>query len=171
MVKHILVPVDGSEHAWKALEIACRLARGSETRLSIISVVTDASLSDAERRFAEAEFPEEVGRTVDVGAFSENSGQRVLQRVGEAASSLRHAIAGGLLDRAQAQAHENGIASPETTIVDGDPAEQILGFARDNDVDAIIMGSRGLGSLKGLLMGSVSQKVSAHAQCSCMTVK
>jgi len=171
MIKHILVPVDGSDHAWKALDIACTLANASNARLSVISVITDAALSDAERRFAETEFPDEVGRAMGSSAFSDVSGQRVLQRMGEAANSLRSAIAGGLLERAKAQAHGHGVADPNIAIVDGDPAEQILIFTRENDVDAIIMGSRGLGALRGLLMGSVSQKVSSHAECSCMTVK
>jgi len=171
MIHHILVPIDGSDHAWKALDVACTLARGSEARLSVISVVTDAALSDAERRFAETEFPNEVGQALGGGAFSDASGQRILRRLGEAASALRNAMAGGLLDRARTEAHEKGIAHPTTSSVEGDPAEQILIFARENDVDAIIMGNRGLGALKGLLMGSVSQKVSSLAECSCMTVK
>jgi nucleotide-binding universal stress UspA family protein len=35
----------------------------------------------------------------------------------------------------------------------------------------IILGSRGLSDLKGFFLGSVSHKVSAHAECSCVTVK
>ena len=171
MVKHILVPIDGSDHAWKALDVACTLARGADARMTVISVVTKAALSDAERRFAETEFPDEVSQALGGGAFTDISGQRVLERLGEAAGTLRNAIAGGLLDRARAEAHEKGVTQLSATSVEGDPAEQILIFARENDVDAIVMGNRGLGALKGLLIGSVSQKVSSLSECSCMTVK
>ncbi len=171
MLNHLLVPIDGSDHAWKALDIACILCKAATAKLSVISVVTDAALSDAERRFAEAEFPEEVGQTMGGTVFTDNSGERVLKRLGEASSSLRTAMSNGLIDRARAQAHENGIADLKTDVVEGDPAEQILIYAREENVDAIIMGNRGLGALKGLLMGSVSQKVSSHTECSCMTVK
>ncbi len=56
-------------------------------------------------------------------------------------------------------------------VEDGDPAERILRHAETDKVNLIVMGSRGIGSLRGLLMGSVSQKVSQLAPCSCITVR
>ena len=53
----------------------------------------------------------------------------------------------------------------------GDPAHSILGFAEGGDVDLIVMGRRGLGPFEGLLMGSVSSKVTALADCPVLTVK
>lgn len=50
-------------------------------------------------------------------------------------------------------------------ILEGTPAEAILAVAEARNVDLIVMGTRGLGSLTGLLLGSQSQKVIAHAKC------
>jgi nucleotide-binding universal stress UspA family protein len=50
-------------------------------------------------------------------------------------------------------------------IIEGPASEAILNVADVRKIDLIIMGTRGLGSLKGLLIGSTSQKVLSHAQC------
>lgn len=48
-------------------------------------------------------------------------------------------------------------------VVRGEPAEAILQVAEEEGVDLIVMGRRGLGGLKGLLVGSVSERVARHA--------
>ena len=53
----------------------------------------------------------------------------------------------------------------------GDPAAEIIGIAEKENADLIVIGSRGLGTLKGVFMGSVSQKVTHHAKCPVMIVK
>lgn len=53
----------------------------------------------------------------------------------------------------------------------GSPAVVILDFASSNDIDLIIMGSRGLGIVKGVLLGSVSQYVVEQAKCPVLVVK
>lgn len=53
----------------------------------------------------------------------------------------------------------------------GDPTENIVGYANDHGADLIVMGSRGLGSLSGLLLGSVSHKVMQVAHCPCLVVR
>ena len=53
----------------------------------------------------------------------------------------------------------------------GDPAKCILAAIDEESADFVVMGSRGLSDLKGLLMGSVSHKVSHLAPCTCVTVK
>ena len=80
-------------------------------------------------------------------------------------------LADKILDEAKQVAQDKGVKDIVTTIVDGDPAEQILHHAETEGTNLIVMGSRGLGDLKGLLMGSVSHKVSQLSPCSCVTVK
>lgn len=53
----------------------------------------------------------------------------------------------------------------------GDPAEQILNYAKNKQMDLIMIGSRGLGGFKGMLLGSVSQRVIQHAKCHVLVIK
>ena len=54
---------------------------------------------------------------------------------------------------------------------DDDPAKAILRLVDTGKYDLIVMGRRGIGGLKGLLMGSLSHKVSNMADCTVVTVK
>jgi nucleotide-binding universal stress UspA family protein len=53
---------------------------------------------------------------------------------------------------------------------EGPEAESILNFAKNSQADIIVMGTRGMGALKGLLLGSVSRKVIHYALCPVMVV-
>jgi nucleotide-binding universal stress UspA family protein len=59
----------------------------------------------------------------------------------------------------------------ETEMLEGPAAEAILAVVEVRENDLIIMGTRGLGRLKGLLLGSQSQKVLAHAPCPVLLVR
>jgi nucleotide-binding universal stress UspA family protein len=56
-------------------------------------------------------------------------------------------------------------------ILEGPAAEAILAVTETRSIDLIIMGTRGLGGLTGLLVGSQSQKVVAHAACPVLLVR
>jgi nucleotide-binding universal stress UspA family protein len=58
-----------------------------------------------------------------------------------------------------------------TEVIEGPPAEAILRVQETRGSDLIVMGARGRGRLAGLVLGSVSQKVLAHAPCPVMFVK
>ncbi len=58
-----------------------------------------------------------------------------------------------------------------TEILEDDPAEAIITVAETRNVDLIVMGTRGLGKIKGMLQGSQSQKVVVHAVCPVLLVK
>ena len=58
-----------------------------------------------------------------------------------------------------------------TEIIEGNAAEAIIDVAVTRKSDVIVMGSRGLGRLAGLLLGSTSQKVLAHAPCPVLIVR
>lgn len=55
-------------------------------------------------------------------------------------------------------------------MVDGDPAERIIDYAKKRKMDMIVIGGRSLSDLSGLLMGSVLYKVSHVAPCTSVTV-
>lgn len=77
--------------------------------------------------------------------------------------SRRTEAADRVMDQAQALLGE--LPKVETEVLEGPAAEAILRVAQVRQVDLIVMGTRGLGQLSGLLLGSQSQKVVTHAQC------
>jgi nucleotide-binding universal stress UspA family protein len=58
-----------------------------------------------------------------------------------------------------------------TEIIESSPAEAIINVANTRKSDVIVIGSRGHGKLAGLLLGSTSQKVLAHAPCPVLIVR
>ena len=75
-----------------------------------------------------------------------------------------------VINDAIAEAEQLGIEA-DYQILTGDAAEQITRFGHDRDVDLIVVGSRGLGSVAGALLGSVSHGVLRHADRTVMVVK
>ena len=53
----------------------------------------------------------------------------------------------------------------------GSPGPALLAVAKKYNADLIVMGSRGLGPLKGLFMGSVSSYVTSHSTCPVLIIK
>jgi nucleotide-binding universal stress UspA family protein len=53
----------------------------------------------------------------------------------------------------------------------GNPAQEIVDYAREGNFSHIVIGSRGLGSLKGIVLGSVSSKVIQLADSPVTVVK
>jgi nucleotide-binding universal stress UspA family protein len=70
-----------------------------------------------------------------------------------------------------AEAKRKGVSPISTRVEVGDSAAAILAVADEEKSDFIVMGTRGLGSIKGPLLGSVSHKVVQLAHCSVITVK
>ena len=58
-----------------------------------------------------------------------------------------------------------------TELIEGSPAEAIIDVANTRQSELIVMGSRGEGTLAGLLLGSTSQKVVSHAPCPVLIVR
>jgi len=76
-----------------------------------------------------------------------------------------------MLDAASEEAKELGVKDVKLVVRNGDPARQTVDYAKDAKVDMIVMGSKGLSDIQGLLLGSVSHKVSHLAPCTCVTVR
>lgn len=145
MYQSLLVAVDGSENGKKALELAAHLAQG-ETTLHILHIPESLA--------------HETTLVWGIGAVSLEASRQDLEAAGKQ-----------VIERAEAQARELGVAKVETHLGQGEPARTILGQAKTLGVDAIVLGSRGLGDLAGLVMGSVSHKVMHSAKCGVITVR
>jgi nucleotide-binding universal stress UspA family protein len=75
-----------------------------------------------------------------------------------------------VLDEAREQLGDTPLEVHEE-LLEGPAAEAILRVAEARNADLIVMGTRGLGSLRGLLLGSVSSKVVQHAHCAVMLAR
>jgi len=71
---------------------------------------------------------------------------------------------------AESKAREAGVDA-ESTILEGEPADEILSAADNRCVDLIVMGSRGRGALAGAMLGSVSSAVVQHANVPVLVAK
>jgi nucleotide-binding universal stress UspA family protein len=76
-----------------------------------------------------------------------------------------------ILRRAADRAKEMGVTQVETVSAQGDPADAILDMAEAAGADMIVLGHRGLGRLKTMLLGSVALKVTQHAPCTVVSVR
>ena len=141
MISKILVPVDGSENSFRALEQALFIAKSSGSAITAIHVI-------------------ERPPTVYVES------QKLLD---ELLANFRKE-SGKILDKSQEIATKSGIKL-ETAIMEGDPASNINGFAEKGGFDLIVIGSRGLGRLKAAIIGSTSNKVLHQAKCSVLVTR
>ena len=148
MVSHILVAVDGSSHADRAVEFAADLATKYEADLTILNVVSYASTVPlALGAYAELE-----------GLYAES--RSVLQTAGEE-----------IVESAAESARQYGVTKVLTAVELGSPAQTICETAKAAEADIVVMGRRGLGDFSGLFLGSVTHKVAHTADCTVVTVK
>jgi nucleotide-binding universal stress UspA family protein len=61
--------------------------------------------------------------------------------------------------------------STNFSVVAGNPADQIIHYANEHDIDLIVLGHHGKGFVQRWLMGSVSRRVVVHASCSVLIVR
>jgi len=148
LLKRILVPTDGSGHARKAIELATDMALQYDATLYLLHVVSESKI------------PEDVLDYIKVEKIDEPPERVYLQKIGE-----------GIVAAAEREAKKKGVKEVNTDVVLGDPAEMIIKYAREKGVDMIMLGSRGLGQIQGLFLGSVTSKVCHVAECTCVTVK
>ena len=146
MINKILVPVDGSAHSKKALEFACELALKFDSHLHVLHVVQ----------------PPISTQTIGIGASVVTTEFR-REDLDEIGSSM--------IDAARQITFDHGCKQVDTQIEAGSPAKHIIDCENKNNIDLIVMGSRGLTDIAGLLLGSVSHKVTHLAECSCVTIR
>jgi nucleotide-binding universal stress UspA family protein len=129
-IRRLLVAVDGSEQANKALDHAVAIAKNFGARITLLHV------EEARLFGLKPEIVRKIGEEILVEAESRIKG-----------------------------------VSFDKSLKPGSPVEIILKMAWLGDFDLIIIGSRGLSSVKRFLLGSVSADVSMHARTSVFIVR
>lgn len=137
-MKRILVPIDSSEIAERAIQEAIKVNRFGEAEVHVLYVADINKLA--------------------INAYLSGN---VLLEIGKAGERILNA------------AVEKFPESMKVVKVyrTGDPAETITEYAKEINVDLIIMGSRGLGLVRGVLLGSVSKYVLERTKCPVLIVK
>ena len=173
MIKNILCALDGSSHSDKALNLATDLAKQFDARLVLFHVLMRNLDPDEIRRFSEieglsAEAVAEVKRLQNVDGRIEVGHPYDAKPI---PSNTLIDLGQHLLQSARSEVQEKGVSNISVVMGDGDPAARILACAKQENIDCIVMGSRGLSDIQALLQGSVSRKVSNRAECTIVTVR
>ncbi len=145
MFERILVPVDGSDGALAALELAVELQKKCDSELMLLCVYRHYSLLEASMSMVNPERPENLD------------------------DAMRE-YATGIVESAKKFASEHGAGDARGFVKSGPPARTIVNFAKDRHANLIVLGSRGLGDMEGYLLGSVSHKVTSLAHCPTLVV-
>ena len=142
-IRSILVPLDLSDYAGHALPYAAELASTYDAALHLLHVVDTQWVA------------------VSGGIAFPEYGDNLLQRFEEDAARSLTQVAGGLA------------ASLQTTTVVrvGPPHVQVVQYAREQDIDLIVLATHGRSGLQHALIGSVAEKVVQMAPCPVLTVK
>lgn len=154
MFKKILVPLDGSEHSMRALDIAIQIAKKFEGKITLIHVY-----SVSVRPVVVPE-PATLAPGVPMMAPAEYS------RVAEAVKAAGERILAEGVERARAQGVE-----VETMLREGHTVQEIVKAAKEGEFNLIVMGARGLSRIKEIILGSVSDGVIRNAPCPVLVTK
>jgi nucleotide-binding universal stress UspA family protein len=141
MFTKILVPVDGSDNSYKALEAALVLSEKLGSNISVVNVMEQVPITHIES-------------------------EKLLNELLEAYKKENQEI----LSKCSDIAHQKGITI-KSVLLQGNPAPVILDYSKKENFDLVIMGSRGMGKFKELILGSVSSKIVHHSPCAIMIIR
>ena len=144
MFDKILVPVDGSEAAWRALEYAAGLGEKFNSKITIVHVVQ-----------AHYTLPT-IAINGEIPFLSVN---------------IEEVEATGYKIMDLAKERMKAYANFETNLEFGHPAERVLSLVKENRFDLIVIGSRGLSGISEFFLGSISTNVSQYSPIPVMIVK
>ncbi|HLU00855.1 MAG TPA: universal stress protein [Burkholderiaceae bacterium] len=139
----ILLPVDGSENSVRAVQRAIEISKeeSGDTKLVLVTAVPPIVSGNVKRFFSSEE----------IQAYYQEEGEKALTP------------AKAVLDAA-------GVAY-ESEVIVGHVAQTVAEYAKKKNADTIVMGTRGLGTVAGMLLGSVTTKVLSLVDIPVLLVK
>jgi nucleotide-binding universal stress UspA family protein len=156
LIKKILVALDGSEPAEKALDFAIDLASKYSAEVTLLSVVYAPMFAYASPNTGG--YPSIGGGLTPTVFTSYRKDLKTFHK--QVLSKAQKKIAKAKPD-----------VKVSTKLVEGRPSEKIIETADKGNFDIIVMGSRGLGGIKEFLLGSVSHRVADDATCAVLIIK
>ncbi|KIN71938.1 universal stress protein [Sulfitobacter guttiformis] len=147
MFKRIVVGLDGSDTSEKALRVACDLALKYGSELHLVHTPQPQPVAFAMGAVAGYHAVTTMPSAEEVKTAGEmilNSGTSIVEK-------LKCTVTGAHLGQ-------------------GDPADNIMHYAKNGSADLIVTGRRGLGVVGALVAGSTSQRINHHAECACLSV-
>jgi nucleotide-binding universal stress UspA family protein len=166
--RRLLVAFDGSPTAAKALDYAIRIAKSSDAKLTIVSVLDPSKLgvtADVADRFSP--FYADSPAPIDV---TERFCFSCSEKYADFMETDSFKAVQANLDEAVKVASRRHLKAESEALI-GPVAEVIVDYAEENKVDLIILGSRGLSGFKRMLMGHVSSDVAEKAHCPVLIVR
>jgi nucleotide-binding universal stress UspA family protein len=155
LFEKILVPLDGSDHSLRALELAIQIAKkfgGKITLIHVYSVTVRPVI-----------MPEPTTLTPPgVPVMTPTEVSKVVEATRKAGTNI-------LADGEQKVKAEK--IQVETMLVEGQTVEEIARIAKEDKFGLIIMGARGISRIREILLGSVSDGVIRKAPCPVLVVK
>ena len=149
--RKILTAVDGSIHSLNAFEHALELAKAQDAELFIVHVIPDTMTGSL------VEYGTRYGSMSIVQAYYSSAEKEAIEWLKPLESRVR---------QQQVKAKSEILWEIGKSIV-----ELITEYAKKNSIDLIVVGTRGRGGFKRLLLGSVASGVVAHAKGSVLVVR
>ncbi len=147
-IKKILHPTDFSERSLAALPLAIDLAQRYEAELHCLHVVEMPSEFILEDSYM---LPLVTEYQPDYGKLKEAAESHLEQFVAEHVPDLQGSV--------------------KRAVVTGKPFAEIIRYAREQNIDLIVLGTHGRSALGSVLLGSVAEKVVRKAPCAVLTVR
>lgn len=157
-LKRILVPTDFSEASEAAVKYGVALARAFKAELYMLHVVVRHDLDMiVARQSAVDTFLTEMPEATSLPDLQE-SGHH----------AARELLAKVVTEHDQ---HDLRVEYELRAMGPGGPYVEIVRYAKQRDIDLIVMGTHGRGFLAHMMMGSVAEKVVRRAPCPVLTVR
>ncbi|MFX1327862.1 MAG: universal stress protein [Promethearchaeota archaeon] len=154
----MLIGIDGSEHSYKALLKAIELQKMDENEIIVFHSVKHHAIPTGEFMAPSISL---IPRVYSISSPD-------IQRIKEVYEKNAQAI----IDRAKKIFMEAGIQIETRLVFDHDPVSYIKKAVKEEDIDLVIIGSKGIHSfLEEILLGSVAEKVLRHVDCDILVVK
>lgn len=151
--RKILVGTDGSRTAMRAVDMAAQLARSLGAGLTIVCVYEPPSEQELKQLRADPDDP--------VAQWNVDMGVRGIPE------EFKWRIAGAaeaedVLERSVEHAAKLGVDA-EVEAIRGNPAEELIAYAKRGEFDLIAVGSVGMSGAKRFMLGNVPHRISHHA--------
>ncbi len=147
MINNLLVATDGSEHAKKALELGADIASKYGATVYLVHAAPETEIAGEAKGLMEAEHM--TGKPIRV----------YMEQIG-----------GRIINEARDDLYSRGVRKIESTVLLGNPAREILGYAKEKRVDMIIVGHNGWAKGNELYGRKIARRISRDADCTCVTV-